>query len=240
MVAATSAPVAVVVTSPPTAAPVAAATPASVALATPGPTVAGTSPRDLDLTPSPTAEATTAESAGASSEGGVATASSAGDDYHSQSTDITAGNDYHSPSTDDVSAGNVSADDICFSVCLNDEDCAECITVAPESEDEYVQCLEEAGDSNCDFLVAGLCCMAALSGNDCMAMDAYNEFVSCYFETVVATAASSTCLIEDFECSAISGFGSDGNGAGAAAASSQFAAVLTGALGLAAVVAAGL
>lgn len=225
-------------TSPPTAAPVAAATPAPVALATPeptpgstpGPTANSTSSRGLDLTSSPTAEATTTVESGANSGSVATTASSVDDD--------TQG-------TTSVAPGEVSSDGMCFTACFNDEDCAGCITLADENEDDYAECLGEAGDSNCDFLNTGLCCMAALSGNDCAAMDAYDEFISCYFETIVSPAASSTCLIEDFDCSAVSGFGTgsngDSNGAGAAAVETSYlAAVLTSALGVAAVVAAGL
>ena len=168
-----------------------------------------TSSRDLVFTPSPTAEDTAAES-GASTEGASIT----------------------------TTASDISTDDVCLA-CYNDKECSACITVTDENEAEHAQCLEEFTlDDVCDSFFAVWCCSAALSGNDCMAIETYVDFINDCVR-VESYEDQDLCPIEDMECAGVSDFGTAGTGAGTAVVSSSSTTALTCALGLAAVAAAG-
>lgn len=216
-----------VVGSPPTTPAPAAATLAPVAVAMSPPTEAPaaaatpapvtevdtpsptTSSRDLVFTPSPTAEDTAAES-GASTEGASTT----------------------------TTASDIPTDDVCLA-CYDDKECSACITVTDENEAEHAQCLEEFTlDNVCDSFFAVWCCSAALSGNDCMAIETYVDFITDCVR-VESDEDQDLCPIEDMECAGVSDFGTAGTGAGTAVVSSSSTTALTCALGLAAVAAAG-
>ncbi len=125
---------------------------------------------------------------------------------------------------------------MCFD-CYDDEDCTACIYTTDENEAEYDQCMEDVAVAMvdaCDAVFGVWCCRAAVSGNDCMSIEAYVDFLSCTVE------GSSLCSIDDMDCTSVSDFATAGDSAGSAVAVSYSTAILTFALGLAAAVAAGL
>lgn len=169
---------------------------------------------------------------------GICTIDEACPDYGTSDDAATASDILASDVASDVvpsTTGGLPTDDVCLD-CYADEECEKCIGFTGENEAEQDQCMEEVSiEDACDAIFAPLCCRAATSGNDdCMAIQAYVDFVSCVVEDL------SLCSLDDMDCAGVSGFGTAGNGSNPAVAISFSTAILTFVLGFAAAVAAGL